>query len=427
MLFTLIYTPLPRPSPPSARRPEPRVQRARDRVGRSASHGWSAFCSISARACWRPDDSRSRFSARKSAQAGYLTDTSTGYMLSPSSSCVVRHSTVAPMESSPALRLDLPVEGMTCAACAARVERSLNKLPGVVANVNFAAESARVTLQPGASSPAAVVEAIRRTGYSVPDQVAEFTLYGMTCAACATRIEKVLNRIDGVSATVNFATETAHIRYVPGSPRRGTADRGDPQDRLRGDASASRPAARKNGAPRSGLPQGTARCSGFPPRSPCRWWRRCGRCSAGDHADMLPRWLQFALATPVQFWIGKRFYVGAWQRACAAAAPTWTCWWRSAPAWPTAFSAVVTLFGLHAARLFRGRRGGHHPGAAWASCWKRAPRQDLGGDRGTDQAPAARPPAWSATAKWWRWRSAASRSATYSSSAPARACRSTAK
>ena len=94
------------------------------------------------------------------------------------------------MESSSALRLDMPIEGMTCAACAARIEKSLNKLPGVAANVNFAAESARVTVQPGATSAAGVIEAIRKTGYSVPDRLAELTIYGMTCAACAVRIEK---------------------------------------------------------------------------------------------------------------------------------------------------------------------------------------------------------------------------------------------
>src|SRR3990172_10890011 len=120
------------------------------------------------------------------------------------------------MEQTYALRLDLPVEGMTCAACALRVERSLNKLPGVMANVNFAAESARVTVQPGATSSAAVVEAIRKTGYSVPDQVAEFTIRGMTCAACAARIEKALNKLEGVRAAVNFASEAARVRYVPG-------------------------------------------------------------------------------------------------------------------------------------------------------------------------------------------------------------------
>src|SRR3989304_9904787 len=90
---------------------------------------------------------------------------------------------VKSMESSLALRLDMPIEGMTCAAGAARIEKSLTKLPGVVANVNFAAESALVTVQPGATSPAGVIEAIRKTGYSVPHRVAELTPYGLTCAA----------------------------------------------------------------------------------------------------------------------------------------------------------------------------------------------------------------------------------------------------
>src|SRR3990172_1193708 len=120
------------------------------------------------------------------------------------------------MESSLALRLDLPLEGMTCAACAARIEKSLNKLPGVAANVNFASESALVTVQPDATSAAGVIEAIRKTGYSVPDRLAELTLYGMTCAACAVRIEKTLNKLEGVEAAVNFASETARVHYVPG-------------------------------------------------------------------------------------------------------------------------------------------------------------------------------------------------------------------
>ena len=105
---------------------------------------------------------------------------------------------------------------MTCAACAARIEKSLNRLPGVTAQVNFATESARVTFEPEASSVANVIEAIRKTGYDVPPQIAEFQLYGMTSVACATRIEKVLNKIEGVTATVNFAAETARVRYLPG-------------------------------------------------------------------------------------------------------------------------------------------------------------------------------------------------------------------
>ena len=120
------------------------------------------------------------------------------------------------MPSSSLLHLDLPLAGMTCAACAARIEKSLNKLPGVTANVNLATESALVTVEPDTTTAAGVIETIRKTGFEVPQRLAELTLYGMTCAACALRIEKVLNKIDGVTATVNFASETARAHYQPG-------------------------------------------------------------------------------------------------------------------------------------------------------------------------------------------------------------------
>ena len=97
------------------------------------------------------------------------------------------------MPPSSLLRLDLPLAGMTCAACAARIEKSLNKMPGVTAAVNLAAESALVTIEPDTTTAAGVIETIRKTGYEVPQRLAELTLYGMTCAACALRIEKVLN------------------------------------------------------------------------------------------------------------------------------------------------------------------------------------------------------------------------------------------
>src|SRR5665811_294729 len=120
------------------------------------------------------------------------------------------------MQPSSLLRLDLPLAGMTCAACAARIEKSLNKLPGVTANVNLATESALVTIEPDATTAAGVIESIRKTGYSVPERLAELTLFGMTCAACAARIEKVLNKLEGVHAEVNFASETARVHYLPG-------------------------------------------------------------------------------------------------------------------------------------------------------------------------------------------------------------------
>ena len=249
------------------------------------------------------------------------------------------------MESSSALRLDLPLEGMTCAACAARIEKSLNKLPGVVANVNFAAESARVTLEPERSSPAAVVEAIRRSGYSVPVQVAEFQVYGMTCVACAARIEKALNRIEGVEATVNFASEFARVRYVPGlaTPERLLAAirKAGYEANERVEANAAEEKARRAEVFRAelrlfwisvalSLPLLAGMLSMFSP----------------GHAELLPRWLQLALATPVQFWIGRRFYVGGWNALRGGGANMDVL---VALGTSTAYglSAVVTLAGLH--------------------------------------------------------------------------------
>ena len=215
------------------------------------------------------------------------------------------------MDALPTVRLDLPLAGMTCAACAARIEKSLNKLPGVVANVNFAAESAQVTLQPHLSSPAAVVEAIRRSGYSVPGQVAEFQIYGMTCVACAGRIEKALNKLEGVEAAVNFASETARVRYLPGlaTPEQLAAAirKAGYEASERVEANAEEEKARRAQLYRAelrllwisialSLPLAAGMVSMF-----------------GDaHNELLPRWLQLALATPVQFWIGRRFYVGGW-------------------------------------------------------------------------------------------------------------------
>jgi Cu+-exporting ATPase len=105
---------------------------------------------------------------------------------------------------------------MTCAACAARIEKQLNKLPGVAATVNFATERATIRYATAETTAAKLVETIRKTGFEVPPATLDLAIGGMTCAACATRIEKQLNKLEGVEAAVNLAAEKAHIRYVPG-------------------------------------------------------------------------------------------------------------------------------------------------------------------------------------------------------------------
>jgi Cu+-exporting ATPase len=110
----------------------------------------------------------------------------------------------------------LPISGMHCAACAARLEKNLNRLTGVQAEVSFATETARVHLGEGSAADA-VLDAVQKSGFSVPQETLTLAVEGMHCAACAQRIEKVLSRLPGVSAQVSFASEQALVRYPSGT------------------------------------------------------------------------------------------------------------------------------------------------------------------------------------------------------------------
>lgn len=109
------------------------------------------------------------------------------------------------------------VLGMTCAACAARVEQGLKKLPGVLeANVNLATEKTVITYDPSQISAAEFPQAIENLGYQVLLEKREYKITGMTCAACSARVERKLNGTPGVvEAVVNLATEKASVTYNP--------------------------------------------------------------------------------------------------------------------------------------------------------------------------------------------------------------------
>lgn len=108
---------------------------------------------------------------------------------------------------------------MTCAACAHRVERELGKLRGVeLARVNLATERARVVYDPEKTSPRALLEKVREAGYTPEVAEVELGVSGMTCAACVNRVERALRKLVGVlEARVNLATERAWVRYLPAS------------------------------------------------------------------------------------------------------------------------------------------------------------------------------------------------------------------
>lgn len=218
-----------------------------------------------------------------------------------------------PTNANASSSITLPIAGMTCAACSSRVEKVLNRLPDISASVNLATEEASISFLSDKTTAEAVIAVITQAGFSVPEQHLELTLGGMTCAACAARIEKVLNRLPGVDANVNLATEKAQIRYRPGlvlpeqlikavSQAGFTASMGE--DQSEETAKAQKIAAYKKQlrhfvfATILTLPLVAQMAFMFN--------------GSGSH-DMINRFIQLLLATPVQFWFGWRFYEGAYK------------------------------------------------------------------------------------------------------------------
>src|SRR5690625_1780206 len=119
--------------------------------------------------------------------------------------------------------LQLGVQGMTCANCSGRVERALNEAEGVSeASVNLATERATVSFDPAGTSADELLETVRRAGYEPITEEVSFGVTGMTCANCSNRVERNLNRADGVlEANVNLATERATVTFLPGSTSPG--------------------------------------------------------------------------------------------------------------------------------------------------------------------------------------------------------------
>ena len=251
--------------------------------------------------------------------------------------------------------LDLPLGGMTCAACAARIEKVLNRLPGVKASVNLASERARIERSSSETTPRQVVEAIERAGFAVPLQTLELSIEGMTCAACSTRLEKVLNRQPGVEAAVNLASEQARIRYQPGladpaSVLASIAAAGF-TGRLANDRSRDQEKERKLALYQAELKRFWIAAVLTLPLLAQMVTMFSGEGLSGHHVDLLPRWLQLALATPVQFWIGWRFYDGGWKalRGGGANMDVLVALGTSAAYF---FSLYVTLFDVHALPVY---------------------------------------------------------------------------
>ena len=215
------------------------------------------------------------------------------------------------MNSPLSVTYDLPIAGMTCASCAGRIERALSRQPGVSqVSVNLASERASVSAPAGSLD--SLIQAITAAGYQVPQQQLELQLGGMTCASCAGRIERALSKQPGVvTVSVNLASERASLHVLAGT---------EPAALIAAVQAAgyqASPVAAQGGSDSQAASLRRERWQlllalllSLPLAVPMllepllvKWF---------DGHWMLPAWLQFALATPVQFYCGARFYRAGW-------------------------------------------------------------------------------------------------------------------
>jgi Cu+-exporting ATPase len=214
-----------------------------------------------------------------------------------------------------AQRLDLPIGGMHCAGCVARVEKVLQDLPGVQeAQVNLATETATLHYEPATLTLDQVVQAVQASGYQVRLEHTTIPVKGMHCAGCVATIERALRSVPGVvEAQVNLATEQATVAYVPTSV----------------EASALRQAITRAGyEPLELLADADLASQQSVKVDEMQALQRRFLVSLGLSLPVvigsmgamlpgMPAWLAhplwlFALATPVQFWAGWPFYQGLW-------------------------------------------------------------------------------------------------------------------
>jgi len=114
-------------------------------------------------------------------------------------------------------RIDLPISGMSCASCAARIEKGLGSVEGVSqATVNLAAEKATVVFHSNQTDLSRLIKEVEDLGYGARVEKVVLPIQGMTCASCVKRVEKALSSAKGVvQAVVNLATEKATVEYIP--------------------------------------------------------------------------------------------------------------------------------------------------------------------------------------------------------------------
>jgi Cu+-exporting ATPase len=215
--------------------------------------------------------------------------------------------------------VEIPIAGMSCASCVAKVEAALRGTPGVTAaTVNLATERATLRYVDD-THPAALRKVIQDLGYQVPTETTTLAVRGMSCASCVAKIEGALRVLPGVvSASVNFAAERVRVESLPGQLtlrdlRRAIGELGYEAGEVAGESTSAEDLAERERAAHESL------------LWRLRWKIVAGAAVSvpvflGSYPTLFP-WvpdllqnfvLLWILTTPIQFWAGWQFYRGAW-------------------------------------------------------------------------------------------------------------------
>ena len=213
--------------------------------------------------------------------------------------------------------IELPIGGMTCSACAVRLEKALNGAAGITdASVNFALERARIAFDEDTTDVPSIARVISQAGFDVGEEEFSFEVGGLTCSACVGRVEKALLQMPGVvEATVNLALERADVRAIAGTVT--TDSLSDAVTRAGYEAHFPQSAEDQARADEEYQAQEQAKL---------RRERNILLVSMALSAPMVGHmiakflgsdfvhqpFMEVLLATPIQFIIGARFYKAAW-------------------------------------------------------------------------------------------------------------------
>lgn len=213
---------------------------------------------------------------------------------------------------------NLPITGMTCANCVSTVERNIGKVEGVQkVHVNLSNERAAVDFDPATANLAGMLDRIRRAGYDVASGEADLVIKGLSDSNDAARLEKALAALDGVlEASVNIANERARVQYIPTlvsqrELRQAVADSGFDAVDMGGEVEDAERAAREAEMAKQKRLMWTGVFFTLP-LFLLSMARDFGLVGMWAHAPWV-NWLFLALATPVQFYVGRSYYISGWK------------------------------------------------------------------------------------------------------------------